>query len=117
MSNNEQYKLSIHKDNSPEQNLQAIKEIIEYMEWGRIRKVMKMLDWKWGMSTGNTVPTKQQLKDRALGLALSVVGLSIASGEGRYTACGGVEARTHYFDDGSIALTISFVLDSWDNYL
>jgi len=109
-------RLTIHKDNSDLDNFKAINRVVDMMDWGKVHKVMTYLDWIWA-SADNGVPEIYQLKEHALHEAEKYVNLSIEQKEGYLTSCGGIQIRTHYFEEGDVALTIQFVLEEWDNYL
>jgi hypothetical protein len=109
-------RLSIHKDNSELNNFKAINHVVNMMDWGKVHKVMESLDWIWS-SSDHGIPDIYQLKEHALHEAEKYVNLSIENKKDYLTSCGGIQIRTHYFEEGDVALTVQFVLEEWHNYL
>lgn len=107
-------RLSIHKDNTKEQNTQAILEVINYVEWDRVYKAMVTLDWTWH---GVGIPTVEDLKRKALSLAERCVNISISEERDTYTSTGGIEVRTQWFQEGDVGVQVRFILSEFDNYL
>ena len=106
--------LSININNSELENYKAINQIIDMIEWHEVHKVMTFLDWKWASSDG--VPEIYQLKESALRLAEEVVVATIKDKAGRFSATGGVECETGFYEEtGCIYLRVNFVLSGFDN--
>jgi hypothetical protein len=107
-------RLSIHKDNYPTQNYKAIVEVVDNVDWDKVKRVMKFLDWQWH-TVG--VPKKKELKAQALRRAVEAVQFVIDGGKGYRTSSGGISVEAIPFDDGSIRLDVSFVLSDWSNVM
>ena len=111
---NEQ-RLPIHADNSEIDNYKAIVDIVSYVEWADVHKCMVLLNWEWTSCDG--VPEVQQLMQEAISRSAKYVKKSIDNKKGYLTSSGGIQIRTHYFEEGDVSLTVQFVLTEWDNDL
>lgn len=108
--------LSINVNNTELENFKAINNVVNMVEWDEVHKVMKYLNWKWASSDG--VPEIYELKESALRLAEEVVAATIKAKSGRFSATGGVECETYFYQNtGCILLRVNFVLTGYDNAL
>ena len=84
----------------------VIDEILDEFDFEKVHKVMEFLDWKWG----GGVPTIGGMRKVARNLLKEA-----AEGEVVAIGTGGFQVRKHV-GDGTIYLTLEFVVTAWDNY-
>lgn len=96
-----------------------IKYIMENFDFQNVHQVMTLMDWRWfNTEIVNSVPTVDELKELSGKLLTEAAGKSINSNEfGLNYACesGGLRAEAINYD-GEVYLSLTFVLESWDNY-
>ncbi len=96
-----------------------IKYIIENFDFQNVHQVMTLMDWRWfNTECVNSVPTVDELKELSGKLLRDASGMASKSSEfGLNYACesGGLRAEAINYD-GEIYLSLSFVVESWDNY-
>ena len=84
----------------------AIDNILDEFDFEKAHKVMEFLEWKWS----NAVPTIADMRRLARNLLKEA-----AEGEVVAIGTGGLQVRKCVVD-GTIYLTLEFVVASWDNH-
>ena len=99
-----------------EETKNSINEILDCMDFEKIKKVMDFLNWTWWNTDG--VPEIYELRIFAREQLNRVAKDLIKSGKNRYsTSCGGFVAEAERDDDDSkIYFNLSFVLTNWNNW-
>lgn len=108
--------------------IQEVNDIIDEVEWGKVHKAMKALDWGWATApftkdgyVVTEIPDERALRAEARRIALNAIGQSLENGgEGWTVFCGGIETHAA-FDDGvldasHLALSVKFVVSFANNY-
>jgi hypothetical protein len=108
-------RLSIHKDNSELDNFKAINQVVDMLDWYKVHKVMKSLDWVWGFE--GSVPEVYELKETALKYAEEAISQAFKSQSGYCCESGGIRVNAKYYLEGDVHLEVMFILESWDNSL
>jgi len=89
---------------------ELINETLEHIDFKKIRKTMKMLNWEWALSGG--VPTKEDMRHTVISLINGLI-------DNRYhkTGTGGFYVEATYRPDGEIDMIRTyFVLEQWEAY-
>ena len=84
----------------------AIDNILDEFDFEKVHKVMEFLEWRWS----NAVPTIADMRRLARNLLKEC-----AESDMLAIATGGFQVHKHVID-GTIYLTLEFVLTSWDNH-
>lgn len=94
----------------------AIDEIIENFDWGKVHKTMEFLDWKWA-TTDNEVPTIGQLVNSSHRLLLEAYEGALREKMDFSIATGGFRAKALVNEEKEIfELQLAFELTSWEYY-
>lgn len=106
------------KVNSTQEEINsAIDNLLDQIDWQKIREVMLMLGWKWASFKHGDMrtPCIDELRGTASRLTLDSIQRSVKSGKEDYTGTGGIAVRARVIGD-DIKVEVSFELDSADNY-
>jgi hypothetical protein len=87
------------------------------IDWHLVHKVMKYLDWEWGIGKEGVVPEVYQLKAKALSYGEQAVARVKHSGGEYFTESGGIRAQAQIDSDGDILLEIMFILESGESWV
>lgn len=81
-------------------------EIEENFDWKKVYRVMKLLDWTWGMSEEASIPGIERIKKAARERCYGAF-----TNESGYSGSGGFLAQ---YKDG--CLDLKFVVEEWSTY-
>lgn len=89
----------------------AMDNIMDYFDFEKVRRVMELLDWKWG-PIGNRVPEVFEIRQSARRLIKEAIEKYKGS-----IATGGLWVDYSEDENGDIALDLSFKLEHWTEYI
>lgn len=108
---------TIKIDSTQEEIKSSINNLLDQIDWQKIREVMLMLGWKWASFTHGDMrtPFVEELRETASRLIVHAVKDTTRSGMRSYQSTGGIVVRTELFVN-QIMVEVSFEVDSADNY-
>lgn len=91
-----------------EQQERLIQQTLRYFDWGKVEKVMDLLDWKWLIPnrTGLHRPTRFQMQQACYRHLCNSVQFG-SSGSGGFKA-------TYFLEDDYERFELAFVVTGWD---
>jgi hypothetical protein len=86
----------------------AIDNIMDAFDFAKVQKTMRLLNWTWATDHGKEVPDETELRMEARRL------LKEAIAHKTIIATGGFWAEYKEWKDGSVNLSLKFVVTEWD---
>ena len=93
--------------NNKDQN--AIDEVMDWFDFGKVARVMESLEWGWATSAEKT-PTEHEIRAEARGMLKRAIKCKCSIGTG------GLVAEYREFEDG-YDIKLSFVPCFWDVFV
>lgn len=94
----------------------TIFDILEGMDFYRIKKTMDFLQWYWATDRGFVIPDVYEIKKSARTILINSVVGAISSPNKEYVInTGGFRAESKIYKDGFLWLRLSFSIEEMDN--
>jgi hypothetical protein len=94
----------------------TILDILESIDYERIKSVMDHLNWGWSSGDAFKVPDQYEIRKSARKLLVECAESTLSSETGEYIiGTGGFRAEGKLYEDGFLWLRLAFLIEEYDN--
>jgi hypothetical protein len=93
----------------------AVTTVLTHFDFAKVHKTMTFLDWRWGLSPSNKVPTMAELRRSASDRLFDAVEGARVHYSQWISYSGGLKATAEILENGSIWVSLEFILTDWEH--
>lgn len=98
------------------EHFDTILDILESIDYERIKSVMDHLNWGWSLKDEFKVPELHEIRKSARRILVECAESTLSSDTGEYIiGTGGFRAEGKLYDDGFLWLRLCFLIEEYDN--